>query len=106
MLYPAELRARRSELVQFTVLVSSFATGNCGASFRPRQHYVPTVGRGTESEVRHTRPACSVVHSHFERSEGYRRDWRVAEPSIPLCPIGTDLLAILARTCQPEKSKN
>jgi hypothetical protein len=34
MLYPAELRARRLEVIQFTALVSLFATGNCGALFR------------------------------------------------------------------------
>jgi hypothetical protein len=28
MLYPAELRARGLQLIQFTALVSSFATGN------------------------------------------------------------------------------
>jgi hypothetical protein len=33
-LYPTELRARCLKLLQFTVLVASFATGNRGASFR------------------------------------------------------------------------
>ena len=42
-LYPAELRARGLELIQFKMLVSAFATGNCAR--RPSQIRGGALGR-------------------------------------------------------------